>query len=200
MNALTLDEIVPLEEYLPRRAEYFEAHNQYLDRYRRVQIGPKLTLIFENRQTIWYRIQEIVRIARLRDPKALQQELNDHNHLLPRPGTLQAALLIAIENEAKLSEELKPWQNLRGDDLSLHIGDSSYPANLFTSRPEDRCFGAAHWVQFFLDEYAMNGVNDRHQPMLLRIDLPSYQHESPLLSDEVRFSLIEDLEIPSKTG
>src|SRR5262249_39900316 len=97
MLPLTVDDLLPLEEYAPKRKEYFDAHRRYVDRYRRVRIGPKLTLIFENRQTLWFRVQEVIRIARLADAADLHQELSLYNRLLPAGNVLQAALLIDID-------------------------------------------------------------------------------------------------------
>src|SRR5205085_8759387 len=59
MLPLTVDDLLPLEEYATRRKEFFDAQRRYVDRYRRVRIGPKLMLIFENRQTLWFRVQEV---------------------------------------------------------------------------------------------------------------------------------------------
>ena len=73
MGPLTVADLLPLEEYTSRRREFFDSHRSYLDRYRRVRIGPRLTLIFENRKTLWYRVKEVVRIARLADQHALEQ-------------------------------------------------------------------------------------------------------------------------------
>ena len=70
MVPLTLEDLLPLDVYAPRRREFFDSHRRYIDRYRRVRIGPRLTLIFENRQTLWFRVQEIVRVARLSDREA----------------------------------------------------------------------------------------------------------------------------------
>src|SRR6266481_5239432 len=106
MLPLTVDDLLPLEEYVGRRREYFDSHRRYIDRYRRVRIGPRLTLIFENRQTLWFRVQEILRIARIADTFEVQQELDLYNRLLPGPNLLQAALLIEISDEKKLLEEL----------------------------------------------------------------------------------------------
>src|SRR5437667_364370 len=92
MQPLTLDDLLPLEEYVGRRPEIFATQARYVDRYRRVRIGPKLTLIFENRQTLWFRVQEVLRIARLADPLRVQQELDWYNRLLPGRDRLQAAL------------------------------------------------------------------------------------------------------------
>src|SRR5262245_30546241 len=101
MKPLTLDDLIPLEAYADRRREFFQTHRRYLDRYRRVRIGPQLTLLFENRQTLLFRVQEIVRIARLSDPEQLQQELDLHNPLLPSVDQLQAALVIDIPDDSR---------------------------------------------------------------------------------------------------
>src|SRR6516225_4350705 len=134
MRALTLDDILPLDEYASRRREHFESISRYLDRYRRVRIGPRVTLVFENRQTLWFRVQEILRIARLAEPTRVQQELDLYNRLLPGRNRLQAALLLSVD-ETQLMEELGPWRDLRGEQVTLHIGPGRYPANLLTCRP-----------------------------------------------------------------
>src|SRR5215471_7598001 len=103
MRPLTIDDLLPLEEYAGRRREYFEALGRYLDRYRRVRIGPQLTLLFENRQTLWFRVQEILRISRLSEPARVQQELVVYNRLLPRRNQLQAALIIDITDDTRLT-------------------------------------------------------------------------------------------------
>src|SRR6516164_11675803 len=199
MNALTLDDLLPLEEYAGRRQEFFDAHDRYLDRYRRVRVGPRLTLLFENRQTLWYRLHEVLRVARLSEPGLVQQELDLYNRLLPRRDRLQAALLIAVD-ESRLGEELAPWRELRGEHLRLHVGPASYPANLLTCRPEDRCTGTAHWVQFVLDPAGRRLLADPRLPAHFALTLPAYRHDSAALSEEVRQSLLEDLDLSDRDG
>jgi hypothetical protein len=193
MNALTLDDLLPLEEFAARRRDFLEAHGRYLDRYRRVRVGPRVTLLFENRQTIWFRLQEVLRIARLAEPARVVQEMDLFNRLLPGRDRLAASLLIAIDDEAKLTEELAPWRELRGDDLTLNLGPLVYPANLFTARPEDRCIGTAHWVQFVLDDAGREILADLRHPAVVALARETYRHESAALSDEVRQSLLDDL-------
>src|SRR5881296_1605523 len=123
MRPLTFDDLLPLEEYAGRRREFFDAHLRYLDRYRRIRIGPRLTLVFENRQTLWFRVQEVLRIARLTDAERLKQELDLYNHLLPGRDQLQAALLIDCPEETRLPAERAAWQNLSGQHMTLHLGD-----------------------------------------------------------------------------
>lgn len=200
MEALTLDDLLPLDEYAGRRREFFAAHLRYLDRYRRVRIGPALTLVFENRQTLWFRLQEVLRVARLAEPARVTQELDLYNRLLPGKDRLQAALLIGVTDEARLREELAPWQELRGEQLTLHLGPARYPANLLTCRPEDRCIGAAHWAQFVLDADGRALLAEPRQPACLSIALPGYTHDSGPLSEDVRHSLHDDLTLSARAA
>lgn len=193
MLPLTLDDLLPLEEYACRRREFFESHTRYIDRYRRVRIGPRLTLIFENRQTLWFRVQEIVRIARLADPRRLQDELNIYNRLLPDADCLQAAMMIEINDDAQMARELSAWKNLAGDQLRLRVGDRDYPATLITCRPEDLCIGAVHWVQFRLDRSGRGLLADHDQRAYFECAAGHYRHQSPPLSEDLRQSLFDDL-------
>src|SRR4029453_14136450 len=102
MLPLTVDDLLPLEEYAGRRREFFDSHRRYIDRFRRVRIGPRLTLIFENRQTLWFRVQEVVRVARLSDRRELNQKHHLYTRLLPDGRLLQAALLLDIPDGAAI--------------------------------------------------------------------------------------------------
>jgi hypothetical protein len=195
MRPLTFDDLLPLDEYAGRRREFFASLERYLDRYRRVRIGPRLTLLFENRQTLWFRVQELLRIARLADPSAVQSELEVYNRLLPGRDRLQAALLIDIADETHLKDELAEWQSLRGDALRLRLGDAQFPAQLISCRPEDRCIGAAHWVQFTLPLTDRPRLADFRVPTFVEVAHGTYRHISAPLSDDIRQSLLEDLQL-----
>jgi hypothetical protein len=198
MLPLKVDDLLPLDEYASRRREFFDSHRRYIDRYRRVRIGPRLTLIFENRQTLWFRVQEILRIARLAETGQVQQELNLYNRLLPGRNLLQAALLIEIADEAQLAQEMAAWRDLEGDQLCLRVGQVSFPSTLVTCRPEDRCIGTAHWVQFALDASARDLLADPSLPAVFAFDNGTYLHQSAQLSDEHRQSLIDDLDLSDR--
>ena len=188
MVPLTLEDLLPLDVYAPRRREFFDSHRRYIDRYRRVRIGPRLTLIFENRQTLWFRVQEIVRVARLSDREEVAQELQLYNRLLPDGNLLQAALLL------DLGEDVAPdWEHLEGPHLQLAIGDEELPARLVTCRPEDRCSGSAHWVQFAFDGRAAARFGDLTLPARFRFDDGRYRFATNPLGDDLRRSLIADL-------
>jgi hypothetical protein len=193
MRSLTLDDLMPLEEYASRRREFHDTLQRYLDRYRRVRVGPRATLVFENRQTLWYRIHEVMRIARLAEPRLVQRELDLFNRLLPDQGSLQAALLLHVKEDGDWHQEMACWQNLQGDHVRLQLGALRVCAHLVTSRPEDRCIGTAHWVQFHLDLSGRRALGDFRKSAFFEIGLEDYHHASPFLSDDLRQSLLEDL-------
>jgi hypothetical protein len=200
MLPLTLDDLLPLDEYASRRRELFESLGRYQDRYRRVRVGPRATLLFENRQTLWFRVHEVIRVARLAEPARLQEHLDWYNALLPGKDQLQAALLIGVQDEARTTEELAAWRDFRGEHLRLVVGESALPAALVTCRPEDLSIGAAHWVQFAVDLAARQKLADFRLPAHFEISLPAYQHQGPPLSDEVRQSLLDDLTLSDRDG
>jgi hypothetical protein len=202
MDALTLDDLLPLEEFAGKRREFRAAHQRYLDRYRRIRLGPALTLVFENRQTLWFRVQEVLRVARLVEPTRIQRELDCYNRLLPGRDRLQAALVIAAGAPNGEPGGVSPgsggWHDLHGDELCLLLGAARYPANLLTCRPEDRCAGAAHWVQFVLDPAGRVLLADPRCPALLVVSRPNYRHDTGPLSDDVRQSLLDDLALSDR--
>jgi hypothetical protein len=198
MRPLTLDDLLPLGEYAGRRREFFESLTRYLDRYRRVRIGPQLSLLFENRQTLWFRVQEILRISRLSEPIRVQQELDVYNRLLPGRSQLQAALLIDITDHSDLTRELAAWQDLKGEELVFDLDARRVPAQLVTCRPEDRAIGAAHWVQFTIGHDDRKLLTDLRTPIRFQVTRPRYEHQSPPLGEELRQSLVEDLELSDR--
>jgi hypothetical protein len=198
MRPLTLDDLLPLDEYAPRRREFFESHSRYLDRYRRVRVGPRVTLLFENRQTLWYRVQELIRIARLAESARVQRELDLYNRFLPGRDQLQAVLFLNTSDDVPPGEDLAGWQRLEGEHVRLVIGARRFLATLVTCRPEDRCFGAAHWLQFRLDEAGRRLLADASKSAQFEIHFENYRHHSQPLSDDVRQSLIDDLELSDR--
>jgi hypothetical protein len=194
MRPLTPDDVLSLEDFAGQRRELFEAHVRYVDRYRRVRLGPQLTLVFENRQTLWFRVQEVLRVARLADPARVHEELAVYNRLLPQRGRLQAALLIATPDEGQAAD----WTTLRGDELRLRMGGAAVPAQLVTCRPEDCAVGAAHWVHFDIDDKARERLADFRHAAHFEIVNPNYKHESGPLAEDVRQSLLDDLKLSER--
>jgi hypothetical protein len=188
MHPLTPDDLLSLEDFAGRRRELFAAHLRYVDRYRRVRLGPRLTLVFENRQTLWFRVQEVLRVARLADPRRVREELAVYNRLLPGRGRLQAALLIESPDE-----DAATWKTVRGEEIRLRMGGAAVPAALVTCRPEDCAVGATHWAHFDIEDRVRERLADFRHPACFEVVNPSYRHESGPLAEDVRQSLLDDL-------
>ena len=105
MNAITMNEVMPIAEY-ERQREAFRSRVIELKRKRRISVGPLVTLVFENRETLRFQVQEMIRVERIVDPAKVQDELDVYNGLLPGPDELSATLLIEITEEAKMKEWL----------------------------------------------------------------------------------------------
>ena len=82
---LTLDDIADLRAYERERAE-FRAHIIGLKKVRRVSVGPHVTLVFENRETIRFQIQEMARAEKILSDEGIQVELDIYNDVIPEPG------------------------------------------------------------------------------------------------------------------
>src|SRR5262249_11963602 len=139
-----------------------------------------------------------LRVARLEDSRMVQRELDVYNRLLPRRDCLQAAVLIDVKDETRVIEELAFWQQIGSDDLRLRLGGEAYPAEIVTCRPEDRCIGAAHWMQLPLDATGRRLLADFRESARFEVVSPVYKHESPQLNDDVRRSLLDDLELSDR--
>jgi hypothetical protein len=103
-RALTLNDISDLRAY-EREREEFRDRVIALKKRRRIHIGPFVTLLFENRETIRFQIQEMARVEKLISDEAIENELRAYNPLIPEPGTLSATLFI----ELTTPEQLREW-------------------------------------------------------------------------------------------
>ena len=95
MNKLTRADLLPLERYAAERSEFRTrviAHKKC----RRIALGPNVSLLFEDRLTVQYQIQEMLRIERIFEAAGIQDELDAYNPLIPDGSNLKATMLIEI--------------------------------------------------------------------------------------------------------
>lgn len=194
MQKLELQDILPLDDFESQRKKFFESHVRYIEKYRKVRLGTSISLVFENRQTLWFRVQEIFRLTKITDPKFIQNELNVYNRLIPDANTLQAAFLVDPLS-APLTENSPKFllKDFRGDNLRL-ILSKSIPCDLTTKRPEDLSLGNSLWIRFFLDEEAKMLLKDGKTPAKFSLSSNQFLAESHNLPNELRQSLWEDLQ------
>jgi hypothetical protein len=174
-------EILRLDEYDARR-DAIRARVMEEKRLRRAQVGP-LTFLFENRETVRYQIQEMLRAERLyRDPE-VQHEIDTYGELLGGPGELGCTLLIELPEPAERDVKLRAWLRLP-DHLYAKLPDGTRVRPSFDRRQvgEDRLSS----VQYL--KFAVGGV----APVAVGSDLEGCAGEA-LLAPEQRQALEEDL-------
>ena len=101
---LTLTDIVDSRAY-EREREAFRSRVIALKRRRRISLGPVVTLLFENRDTIRFQIQEMARVERIITDEGIQEELDIYNPMIPEPGHLSATLFLELTDE----EQMRTW-------------------------------------------------------------------------------------------
>jgi len=182
---LTLDDIADLREY-ERERETFRSHVIALKKKRRIALGPFVTLVFENRDTIRFQIQEMARAERMLSDEAIQTELDIYNPLIPEPGRLSATLFIELTTKDELVEWLPKLVGVERS-VQLRIGDHVVPA-----RPEDAheaqltradVTASVHYVWFDLTPDQVAALDTA--PVTLAIVHPAYEHATTLLPDTV---------------
>ena len=193
---LTLDDIADLREYERERDE-FRTHVIALKKRRRVGVGPFMTVVFENRDTIRFQIQEMARVERLATDEAIETELRTYNPLVPEPGELAATLFIELTSELALREWLPRLVGIERH-LALRIGQGD-DERVVRAEPEaahasqltrEEITASVHYVHFRLSAEEIDALETG--PVALVIDHENYLHEAPLGAETVT-ELLADL-------
>jgi hypothetical protein len=164
---------------------------------RRVSVGENLTFLFENRETVLFQVQEMVRTERIVEDARIQDELDAYNPLLPGPNELSATLFIEIPELVRLSpDEVRRRVNrFQGLDrhIALVVGDGlRVEARFESGRGNEEKMAAVQYVRFALSPEARAGFADTARAVRLVVDHPRYQAEA-LLPPAVREELRKDL-------
>ncbi|MDQ3757481.1 MAG: DUF3501 family protein [Actinomycetota bacterium] len=189
---LTLDDIADLRAY-EREREEFRERVIALKRLRRVSVGPIVTLVFENRDTVRFQIQEMARVERLITDEQIQAELDVYNPLVPEPGRLTATLFVELTSDGDLREWLPKLVGIERA-VELRIGerrvrcvpDEAHEQQL----TREEITASVHYIRFELtpDEVAAF----ERESVVLAVDHPAYGEGTPL-SDDTKASLLRDL-------
>jgi hypothetical protein len=190
---LTLDDIADLRAYERERDEFRE-HVIALKKRRRVGIGPVVTVVFENRDTIRFQIQEMARAERMLTDEAIQTELDIYNPLVPESGQLAMTLFIELTDKDGLMNWLPRLVGIERS-LELRLADGTAVA----STPEaahaepltrEETTASVHYVYFDLTPEQVEAFASG--PVTLAVAHPNYDEATPL-SEETRTELLTDL-------
>jgi hypothetical protein len=159
-----------------------------------VGVGRYLSFVFENRETVWFQIQEMIRAERIVEEPKIADELEVYNTLLPRPGELAATLFIEIGDAAQIEPVLDTLQGIdTGDRVRLEVGPHVIVGRFEAGHSDEERgkLSAVHFVRFALPDAARAAFSSAE--VALVVDHPGDRGRT-VLTPAARRRLAEDLE------
>ena len=192
MRRLTLDDIADARAY-ERERKAFRDQVMEVKRRRRIPVGPIVTLLFENRDTIRFQIQEMARVEKLYSDEQIITELDVYNPLIPEPGRLSATLFVELTSRPQLEEWLPKLVGIERA-VELRIGDDVVRSEVEEAHGEQLTRAdvtpSVHYIRFRLTPEQVDAF--ARGPVELAVAHPAYQ-EATVLSDDTRAELLHDL-------
>lgn len=192
MEKLNKSDLFSLEEYSINR-DSFRKKVLEEKRHRKVYIGEHVALLFENKNTIQYQIQEMLRIEKIFDADGIQEELDAYNPLIPDGTNLKAVMLIEYPNVEERKEKLKI---LKGIEKKIWIKVGSHNkvfaiADEDLEREDETKTSAVHYLRY---EFSASMINDwkNNSSIVMGIDHENYQSSETIISSDISSSLSGD--------
>jgi hypothetical protein len=150
---------------------------------RRILVGEHFTFLFENRETVRYQIQEMMRIERIVKEDDIQHELDTYNELIHPKGTVGCTLMVGIDDEAERAGKLRAWLGLN-EHIYAKTPDGELRRPTWDARQvgDDR-LSSVQYLSFGIGEEA---------PYAIGIGMPGIEAETEL-SGPQQEALAEDL-------
>ncbi len=192
MQKLAASELMSLEQYARERPAFRARMIEYR-RGRQLSVGEHCTWSFEDRQTVQYQVQEMLRTERLFEPEGIAEELGVYNSLVPDGSNLKATLLIEfvdpVERAKRLTElrgfERHCWMRVQGFEPVFAIADEDL------SRENETKTSAVHFLRFEFAAAMIAGLKGG-AAFAAGVDLPNYRHSVEPLPETLRRVLVED--------
>lgn len=190
---LTLDDISDARAY-ERERESFRERIIALKKLRRVHVGPVISFVFENRDTIRFQIQEMARAERIYTDEAIGVELDTYNPLIPQKGHLCATMFLELTTRAEMEHWLPRLVGIEQSAKLLLPGGDSVIATVEGAHAaqltRDEVTASVHYINFSLNDEQIGDF--RSGEVRLALDHPEYRHQT-VLSDATKDSLGGDL-------
>lgn len=193
MEKISRNNLYSLEKYADIRPE-FRAKVMAHKKNRAVHVGPHASFYFEDRLTMLYQIQEMLRTERIFEQEGIQEELDAYNPLIPDGSNWKATFMIEYtdveERKQQLSKlvgiEDKAWIQVNGFDRVYPIADEDLERDT-----EDKT-SSVHFVRFELSP-EMVAAAKTGASIGVGIDHANYAYDVAELDDNIRQALAADL-------
>lgn len=194
MQKLTRADLYPLEKYAEVRVSFRDrvlAHKKN----RHVPIGPNATLYFEDRLTLQYQVQEMLRVERIFEPAAIEEELAAYNPLIPDGANWKATFMLEYPD---VDERRDALARLKGIERHVWAGVEQSGrvyaiADEDMEREDEHKTSSVHFLRFELTPAMVQAVK-RGAGIAFGIDHPEYRHTVDALAPAARDALVRDLD------
>ena len=192
MNFLTSQDLLPAAAYEQQR-EPFRSQIIALKQRRRISVGPLITLVFENRETLRFQTQEMIRVEQILDPHKVQEELDVYNVLMPGSGELSATLMIEITEPDRMKEWLDLFMGLdHGEKLAIRAGTEQVFGEFEGGHSHETKISAVHFVRFRPTASMIASFADLHVPVTMTVYHRDY-HAEAAVPGSLREEWLKDL-------
>ena len=191
MNKLSRKDIRGPHLYEPMRDD-LRKHIIALKRHRRISVGPQVTIVFENRATMIFQIEEMLRAEKIEDDAKIEEEIAVYNSLLPEANELSATLFVEVTEQAQIRPTLERLVGI-DEHVFLVIGADMVQATFEAGRSTQEKISSVQYLRFKLTGASAEAIRDHRINLKLLIDHPAYQHTVDL-SNETVHELARDLE------
>ena len=190
MEKINLNDIVGANAYEEKR-DSLRREIIELKKRRRVSVGDNVSLVFENRDTVIFQIQEMLRAERIRDLDKIREEIDVYNELIPEAGELRATLFLEIDDQTNLRERLLKFLGI-DERVFLRIGDDhAIRARFEEGRSREDKISAVQYITFGLTPGEAEALRDRDARIV--VDHENY-HAETALTAATKAELLRDLE------
>lgn len=192
MHKLKSTDLMPLEQYARERGA-FRARVLEHKKHRQVGVGPNTTWCFEDRLTIQYQVQEMLRTERIFEPEGIEGELQAYNPLIPDGRNWKVTLLVEFPDPQVRRVRLGELKGIE-DRCWIQVADF---ARVFAIADEDlereneQKTSSVHFLRFELGD-AMVGALRAGARLAMGVDHPAYPHSVDSVPDAIRASLLGD--------
>jgi hypothetical protein len=194
MQKLSASDLLSLERYSRERAE-FRTRTIAHKRNRQVNVGPNTMWLFEDRLTVQYQVQEMLRTERIFEAEGIAEELSAYNPLIPDGSNWKVTFLIEypdaeirrVQLERLKGIEDRCWVQVEGAERVFAIADEDL------ERENDVKTSAVHFLRFELTR-AMVAKLKGGAALSVGIDHPNYQHQVSPAPENIRSALMADLD------
>lgn len=157
---------------------------------RRVFIGDRIEIVFDNRHTLTLQIEETCRLENLTRDDQIEPEIALANELMPTEDSLAATLFVPLPQDEKIRERLGELVGI-DEHVVMHLGPHAIRAAFEPGRAETDRISAVQYLRFPLSAEARKTLQTPGTKIAIEIDHPNYRHRVEC-SEELRASLAED--------